>query len=186
MVWREVNRGFWALCCGAGVGFVASASGLAAGVSLDVKPGLWDLETSGAASGIPQIPSEMLEKLKPDQRAMAEVMLMAVIAQASMPHSMQFCVTPEQVRQGLDLDRIGGKHCQRTVRSSSPTGLDMQVDCSGHDQMSGNVHLRVVDRATVAGDVDFRAGVGANSMMIRQTLHGKWLGAECRDVQPFE
>jgi hypothetical protein len=37
----------------------------------------------------------------------------------------------------------------------------------------------------VAGDVDFRAGLGANSMSIRQTLHGKWLGAECGDVPPF-
>ena len=185
MGWREVNPGFRALCCAGGLGFAMSGAGLAAGLSFDVKPGLWDIETSGAASGMPQIPPEMLEKLPPDQRVMATAMLLAVIAQASMPHSMQFCVTPEQVRQGLDLDRIGGKHCRRTVQSSSPTGLDMQVDCSGHDQMSGNVHLRVVDRATVAGDVDFRAGVGANSMLIRQTLHGKWLGAECGDVAPF-
>jgi hypothetical protein len=186
MNWRKVSPGFGALCCAAGLGFVASAAGLAAGLSLDVKPGLWDIETSGAASGIPQIPPDMLDKLKPDQRAIAEAMLLAVIAQASMPHSLQFCVTPQQVRQGLDLDRIGGKHCQRTVRSSSPTGLDMQVNCSEHDQMSGNVRLRVVDRATIAGDVDFRAGFGANSMTIRQTLHGKWLGAECGEVQPFE
>jgi hypothetical protein len=185
MGWRKLSPRFWVFCCASGFSFVASGAGLAAGLSLDVKPGLWDIETSGATSGVPQIPPDMLEKLKPDQRVIAEAMLLAVIAQASMPHSLQFCVTPEQVRQGLDLDRIGGKHCQRTVRSSSPTGLDMQVDCSGQDQMSGNLHLRVVDRATLAGDVDFRAGLGANSMTIRQTLHGKWLGAECGDVQPF-
>jgi len=181
---REVNA-FRGLCCAAGLGLAASGAGLAAGISLDVKPGLWDIETSGAASGTPQIPPEMLAKLKPDQRAIAEVMLLAIIAQASMPHSLQFCVTPEQVRQGLDLDRIGGKGCRRTVQSSSPTGLDMQVDCTGHNRMSGNVHLRVVDRATVAGDVDFRAGLGANAMTIRQTLHGRWLGAACGDVPPF-
>jgi len=180
-----VNPRFRALCCAAGLGVATSAAGLAAGLSFDVQPGLWDIETSGAASGVPQIPPDMLAKLPPDQRVIATAMLLAIIAQASMPHSMQFCVTPEQVRQGLDLNRIGGKNCRRTVQSSSPTGLDMQVDCSGHDQMSGNVNLRVVDRATVAGDVDFRAGLGANSMTIRQTLHGKWLGAECGDVAPF-
>ena len=80
---------------------------------------------------------------------------------------------------------MGGKDCQRTVQSSSPTGLDMQVDCTGRDQMSGNVHLRVVDRATLAGDVDVHAGLGANSMTIRQSLHGRWLGAACGDVKPF-
>jgi hypothetical protein len=115
----------------------------------------------------------------------ATAMLLAIIAQAGTPHSMQFCVTPEQVRSGLDLGRIGGKQCQRTVRSSSPTGLDMQVNCGGHDTMSGNVHLRVLDRATVAGDVNVRAGVGADSMTIRQTLHGRWLGAACGEVPPF-
>jgi hypothetical protein len=116
MSWRELNPGFRIFCCAAGLGLATSAAGLAAGLAFDVKPGLWDIETSGAASGIPQIPPEMLEKLPPDQRVMATAMLLAVIAQASMPHSMQFCVTPEQVRQGLDLDRIGGKHCRHTVQ----------------------------------------------------------------------
>ncbi len=185
MGWRKVGPGVRVFCCAGGLGFAASVACLAAGLSLDVQPGLWDIETTGAASGTPQIPPDLLAKLKPDQRVIAEAMLLAMIAQASTSHSMQFCVTPEQVRQGLDLDRIGGKRCQRTVRSSSPTGLDMQVEFGGHDQMSGNVHLRVVDRATVAGDVDFRAGLGASSMTIRQTLHGKWLGAACGDVPPF-
>ena len=185
MGWREVASRALAVCCAGGLGFATCGTGLATGLSLDVQPGLWQIETSGSASGMPQIPPEMLDKLKPDERAIATAMMLAIVAQASLPHSMQFCVTPEQVRQGLDLDRIGGKRCQRTVQSSSPRGLDMRVDCSGHDQMSGNVHLHVVDRATVAGDVDFRAAIGADSMTIRQTLHGKWLGAACGDVEPF-
>jgi hypothetical protein len=182
---HEVNAWFRGVCCVAGLGLAASGAGLAMGLSLDVKPGLWEIQTSGAASGAPQIPPAALAKLPPEQRAIAAAMLLAIIAQASMPHSMQFCVTPEQLRQGLDLDRIGGKGCRRTVQSSSPTGLDMQVDCTGHDRMSGVVHLRVVDRTTVAGDIDVHAGIGASSLTIRQNLHGKWLGAACGDVQPF-
>jgi hypothetical protein len=178
----DVFRG---VCFATVLGLTASGPCLAAGVSFDVKPGLWEIQTSGSASGIPQIPPDALAKLPPDQRVIATAMLMAIVAQASMPHTMQFCVTPEQIRQGLDLNRMGGKDCQRTVQSSSPTGLDMQVDCTGRDQMSGNVHLRVVDRATLAGDVDVHAGLGANSMTIRQSLHGRWLGAACGDVKPF-
>jgi hypothetical protein len=178
----DVFRG---VCFATVLGLAASGPCLAAGVSFDVKPGLWEIQTSGSASGIPQIPPDALAKLPPDQRVIATAMLMAIVAQASMPHTMQFCVTPEQIRQGLDLNRMGGKDCQRTVQSSSPTGLDMQVDCTGRDQMSGNVHLRVVDRATLAGDVDVHAGLGANSMTIRQSLHGRWLGAACGDVKPF-
>ena len=112
-------------------------------------------------------------------------MVLAIIAQASMPHSMQFCVTPEQVRQGLDLGRIGGKIASGRCDRSSPTGLDMQVACGGHDRAERHVHLRVLDRATVAGESPCKQGLGANSMTIRQTLHGKWLGAACGDVPPF-
>src|SRR5580704_3441380 len=108
MARREVFRG---LCLTAGLGLFASGACMAAGVSLDVKPGLWEIKTSGSASGMPQIPPEALAKLPPEQRAIVEAMAIAIIAQASMPHMMQFCVTPEQLRQGLDLDRVGGRDC---------------------------------------------------------------------------
>ena len=182
MAWRDRTLVF---CFVTGLGLAASGPCLANGVSFDVKPGLWELQTSGSSSGMPQIPPDALAKLPPDQRAIAAAMLFAIIAQASMPHSMQFCLTPEQLRQGLDLNRMGGKDCQRTVQSSSPTGLDMLVDCTGREAMSGDVHLRVVDRATVSGTVDVHAGQGPNNFTIRQNLHGQWLGAACGDVKPF-
>jgi hypothetical protein len=180
-----LREGIFGFCFTTGLGLAASVPCLAAGVSFDVKPGLWELQTSGSSSGMPQIPPDALAKLPPDQRAIAAAMLFAIISQASMPHSMQFCLTPEQLRQGLDLNRMGGKDCQRTVQSSSPTGLDMMVDCSAREAMSGDVHLRVVDRTTVAGTVDVRAGQDPNSFKIRQDLHGRWLGAACGDVKPF-
>jgi hypothetical protein len=186
MGWHNATGRFRGVCFAASLVVIASGVCLAAGVSLDVKPGLWEIQTSGSASGAPQIPPEALAKLKPEQRAIAEAMMMAIVAQASTPHTLQFCVTPEQVRQGLDLNRMGGHDCRRNVQSSSPTGLDMQVDCTGRDQMSGVVHLRVVDRATVAGNVDLHAGLGTNSLTIRQDLHGHWLGAACGEVKPID
>jgi len=185
MARHDTSGRFRGLCFASGLAIAASGACLAAGVSLDVKSGLWEIQTSGSASGVPQIPAEALAKLPPDQRAIAAAMLLAVITQASMPHKMQFCVTPEQVRQGLDLDRVGGKHCQHTIRSSSPAGFDMQMDCSGADSMSGVVHVRVVDRTTVSGDVDLHTGSGPDGLAIKQDLHGRWLGAACGDVQPF-
>jgi hypothetical protein len=182
----DIDTGLRGLCFVTGMGLAVSGSCLAAGLALDVKPGLWEIRTSGSASGTPQIPPEALAKLPPDQRVIVTAMLLAIISQASMPHTMQFCVTPAQVRQGLDLDRVGGKRCYHTVQSSSPMGLDMQVDCTESDAMSGALHLRVLDRATVTGNVDLHAGSGANGVAIRQDVHGKWLGAACGDVQPFE
>jgi hypothetical protein len=61
----------------------------------------------------------------------------------------------------------------------------MLVDCTGREAMSGDVHLRVVDRGTVSGTVDVHAGQDPNIFTIRQNLHGRWLGAACGDVKPF-
>ena len=185
-MWHDATNCVGRLCFVTGLGLAISGICVAAGLSLDVTPGLWEISTTGAVSGTPQIPPEMLAKMKPEQRAIAEAMALAIIAQASMPHTMQFCVTPEQVRQGLDLDRLSGRDCRRTIQSSSPTGLDMQVDCGGHDRMSGVVHLRVVDRTTVTGDIDMHAGVSGTTAEIKQNLHGRWLGAACGDVKPFD
>jgi hypothetical protein len=174
------------ICLVAGLGLSWSLACAAAGLSLDVTPGLWEVSTSGAVSGVPQIPSGMLAQMKPDQRVIAQAMVLAIIAQASAPHRLQFCVTPQQVRQGLDLNRIGVGDCRRTIRSSSPAGFDLQVSCGGQDRMTGAARVRVVDRSTVTGDIDVHETVGGTEAAIRQTLHGKWLGASCGDVAPFD
>jgi hypothetical protein len=182
---RAIIRG-WNICFVAGLGLSSSLACLAAGLSLDVTPGLWEVSTSGAVSGVPQIPSGMLAQMKPDQRLIAQAMVLAIIAQASVPHRLQFCVTPAQVRQGLDLNRIDVGDCRRTIRSSSPAGLDMQVSCGGQDRMTGAVRVRVVNRSTVTGDIDVHESIGGTEAAIRQTVHGRWLGASCGDVAPFD
>ena len=174
------------LCVVAGLGLSASAACLAAGLSLDVRPGLWEISTSGEVSGTPQIPPEMLAQMQPQQQVMAEALVLAIIAQASAPHRMQFCVTPRQVQQGLDLSRIGGGTCRQTIQSRSPSGFDMQMACGGEDQMRGAVRLRVLDRSTVIGNVEVREGVGGSAAAITQNLHGRWLGASCGDVPSFD
>lgn len=165
---------------------LVSVTGSAAGISLDVAPGLWEISTSGAVSGVPQIPADLLAGMQPEQRLIAQGMVLAIVAQASVPHRLQFCVTPAQVREGLDLNRVGGHDCRRAIRSSSPTGLDMQVDCGGRDWMRGVVQLRVLDQSTVIGDVDVHEEIEGTGAAIRQSVHGRWLGASCGNVPSFD
>ena len=62
----------------------------------------------------------------------------------------------------------------------------MQVACGGEGRMRGAVRLRVLDRGTVIGDVEVREGEGGAAAAITQNLHGRWLGASCGDVPPFD
>ncbi|HTC07741.1 MAG TPA: DUF3617 domain-containing protein [Acetobacteraceae bacterium] len=171
--------------CIAGLTMAVSNGVFASGLSLDVTPGLWQISTAGSASGVPNIPPSALAKMSPQQRAMAEAMAMVIVSQANIPHELQICITPEQIRQGFDLNRVGHNDCVHDVRSSSPTHLDMHVTCTGKDQLDGTVHLTAIDRTTVSGDLDLRAGDAGTALTIRQTLHGKWLGAACGDVRPI-
>lgn len=169
----------------AGLTLAVSNGVFANGLSLDVTPGLWHISIAGSASGVPEIPPSALAKMSPEQRAMAQAMAMIIVSQANMPHELQICITPQQIQQGFDLNRVGHKGCVHEVRSSSPTHLDMHVACTGKDQLDGTVHLTALDRTTVSGDLDLHAGNAGLPLTIRQTLHGKWLGAACGDVQPI-
>lgn len=168
-----------------GLMMAASNGVCASGLSLDVTPGLWRISTVGSASGAPEIPPSALAKMSPQQRAMAEAMAMMIVSQASIPHELQICITPEQIRRGFDLNRIGHKDCVHDVRSSSPTHLDMHVACTGKDPLDGTVRLNATDHTTISGDLDLRVGTTGSALTIRQVLHGKWLGAACGDVQPI-
>lgn len=162
---------------------IATAS--AAGLSLDVAPGLWEISTSGSASGTPELPPAALAKMTPEQRAMAEAMVQVIVSQANVPHVLQLCVTAVQIRQGFDLNRVSQRGCHPVVQSSSPTHLDIKLECTGKERLDGTVHLDAVDHTTLAGQLDLRAGIGGNKLTIRQSVRGKWLGAACRGVQPI-
>lgn len=162
---------------------IATAS--AAGPSLDVSPGLWEISTSGSASGVPQLPPAVVGKMTPEQRVMAEAMVAMIVSQANVPHVLHLCITAAQIRQGFDLNRVSHHGCHPAVQSSSKRQLDMTLACSGKEQIDGTVHLDAVDHTTLRGQLDLRAGIGANKLTIRQSLRGRWLGAACGDVRPI-
>jgi hypothetical protein len=59
-----------------------------------------------SASGVPVIPPEAMERMKPEQRVMLQGMLIALIAQAYTPHTARMCITPDQLRAGFDPNRV--------------------------------------------------------------------------------
>lgn len=169
----------------AGLVWLTSSVAFAGGLSLDVTPGLWQVSTEGSATGTPDIPPEALAKMTPEQRAMALAMALLLVTQAGIPHTLQICITEDQIQRGFDLTRVGKKDCAHEVRSSSPTHLDMHVACGGKSPFDGTLHLTATDHRTVSGDLDLRAGATGAGLTIRQTVRGRWLGAACGDVRPI-
>jgi hypothetical protein len=165
-------------------GITLCGSALGNRLSLDVVPGLWEISTSGSATGMPVIPPDVLARMRPEERLMAQALVLALVAQANEPHQLRICITPEQLRQGFDPNRLNHSGCRQTIRSGTPADIEMEVQCTGKDPLSGSMHLNASDHRTVSGDLNVEAGRGADRLQVRQSLRGHWVGASCGDVQP--
>jgi hypothetical protein len=162
----------------------ASGSGLAQAPTLDLKPGLWEITSTGAMTGAPPIPPEVLANMPPERRAQAEAMMQGAMARASEPQVMRNCVTEEQLRRGLNLDETHNPSCQRTVVSNSTRQLVVHEECAGAHPMVGDFRFAAVDRETMKGNINVVMGNGANTTTMKRSLQGKWLGSDCGDVKP--
>jgi len=171
---------------GTGLALAISATAvLAAGVSLDLAPGLWQFSIAGSASGVPVIPPEAMARMKPEQRVMLQAMLIALIAQANTPHTVRMCITPGQLRAGFDPSRLSYPGCRHDMGSGATDHLDMQLECMGKEPLDARLRLDAVNQRTVEGDLKVDAGRGPDRLSVRQSVRGRWLGRDCGDTPPL-
>ena len=164
---------------------ISSTLVLAAGVSLDMAPGLWQFSIAGSASGVPVIPPEAMARMKPEQRVMLQAMLIALIAQANTPHTVRMCITPDQLRAGFDPNRLSYPGCHHDMGSGVADHLDMRLECMGKEPLNARLRLDAVNQRTVEGDLQVDAGRGPNRLSVRQSIRGRWLGKDCGNTPPF-
>ena len=157
----------------AGVMAVPVRHGIAADPTLAINPGLWEYTPAATP-----LPADVLAALPPDQRAKA-----AALAKLA-PRAYKMCITPQQIKDGPKLAQRAMPGCQRTVVASSPTLLELRDQCSG--AMTGTITVRIAapapDTLRVTSDAEMSQSGQTHSM--KQTLAGKWLGADCGDVKP--
>jgi hypothetical protein len=172
------------LATGLGALLGVAGPGLAQTSSLDVKPGLWEINSAGTMTGAPPIPPEVLANMPPEKRAQVEAAMQAAMARANEPQVTRNCVTAEQLRRGLNFDERTNPSCQRTVVSNSSSLLVVHEECTGARTMVMDFHVTAIDRETMKGDIIIVMGNGPNPSTVRRSLAGKWLGSDCGDVKP--
>src|SRR5258705_225126 len=92
--------------CAGSSNFAAAAGSMllahAAGPSMDVKTGLWEITSTGATTGAPPIPPEALAQMTPEQRAKMESAMRAEIARNNQSHVSKSCITQRQLEKAPD------------------------------------------------------------------------------------
>jgi hypothetical protein len=155
--------------------------GQAEPVTLNVRPGLWEMTVSGQGSGMPPIPAEALARLTPEQRAKFEAAMTARMAGADKPHVYKSCITEKTLQRGFDTGESNAQRkCTQTILSSSASAMDGREECNGgRARMSGHFHFVAPDPVTVNGTVDLTINDGSHTMTMKHVMHGKWVGADC-------
>jgi hypothetical protein len=159
-------------------------TGLAsAGATLDVKPGLWEMTTTQKMSGMPQMPAlsqDMLDQMTDEQKAQMDA-AMKMAAGEETTTTMQQCVTQADLDDGA-LMKDQDPSCKQEIIEQSPNRIEVKTTCEPSTGMGeGHMVFEAQNNETMTGQFELAGGEGGMSMTM--SIAGKWLGADCGDVE---
>jgi hypothetical protein len=155
-------------------------------------PGLW--EYSMTMKGDARMEAAMaqrraqMERMTPEQRKAMEAMMAqrGVAMGADGPGqgmSVKVCLTPEQVQRD-EMPTGNERNCKITSKERSGNSLRFKFECSGERQAKGEGEY------VFSGDKAYKGHTVIDTMLRGQPQRmemdhqGKWLGADCGDIQP--
>lgn len=146
---------------------------------LNVKLGLWEMTSIMRFSGVPPLPKEVMDKMTPQQRAKLAADLKAASEKEPEPDTSSECITQE------DLDKpfksADPDDCTSTLVRGTRTSQEFRMVCTGNTKGSGTFKIDAPNPQTMNGVIDLKAGEGPDAFVIKGTIKGRWLGADCGD-----
>jgi Protein of unknown function (DUF3617) len=159
--------------------FISLAAGAAE--RLNIKLGLWEIESATQMGGIPPLSKELKAKLTPAQIAKMEADWKREFAEGPDREVSRECITEKDVTQPFASS--SSKECRQTLTNTSRTTQEVRLMCEGDDGRKGGGVLKINTPTPEAmtGSLDLRYGDGTEAFTIKATLKGRWLGADCGD-----
>jgi hypothetical protein len=151
--------------------------------SLNIKPGLWESTRTVKRTGQVPIPTELLNRLTPEQRARMEERMKANSGGHTATETEKHCVT----REDLEKDRLKiaeAKECTTTVVNSTSTNLKGKIVCeTAGMHATGMLELVAADPEHVNGSYHSTMDGNDHTMNFEGTWTSKWLGSSCGDLK---
>ena len=151
---------------------VATATSLAfaAGVPLDVKTGLWEINYVTTIAGAPVIPPDVLAKMTPAQKAKALATANRVLTSKDTD-----CITAKDLQQGAFGNKDDDSKCTYTPTVATATRNESTVACTGAGAQHGSFKVEAQSQKQVKGGI-VMTGSGRT---VTVSFTGKWLNASC-------
>lgn len=165
-----------------GLGYAAEPQ-----VAMHVDLGLWEVTTTGAASGVPAIPEALLQRMTPEQQAKMQQML----AQRAQGQKFKECMTAEKRSKGFgNKDEDSGK-CKVTVTTNTPTEFQAERQCTASDGDTTvsdyKMHFNISGKHHASGTIDIAITHADGKVTnVHSTVEAQWLGSDCGNVKNVE
>jgi hypothetical protein len=157
------------------------------------KPGLWEVESTVHAQGMPDASAQMEEslgKMSPQQRAMVEQMMKQHgVAMGPRAHSFRFCLSPEQAsREAVpQVQPDADTQCTRNIDKTSPTEAKFSFSCKRKDgsTVQGDGRAYDLTPASYAMNLHMTMQRNGQPMTVDTEQKGHWVGADCQGLKPL-
>lgn len=146
---------------------------------LNVKTGLWEIESLTQMGGAPPLSPEIKASLTPAQIARMQAEWKAQAAQGPEREVSKECLSDKDVEQPFHATATQG--CRQVFVSASPTGQEVRLICEGERKGSGVFRISTPTPKTMSGTLDLKVGEGAEVFTMKSTLKGRWLSDDCGD-----
>ncbi|HMN47342.1 MAG TPA: DUF3617 domain-containing protein [Povalibacter sp.] len=157
-----------------------SLSFAAAGAErLNVKTGLWEIESLTQMGGTLPLSKDLKARLTPAQIAKMQADWKAEAAKGPERDVSQECITAKDIEQPFHAANADG--CRQTFVSTSRTAQEVRLVCEGERKGSGVLEISTPTPQSMTGTLDMKFGEGAEVFTMKGTLKGRWLGDDCGD-----
>jgi hypothetical protein len=148
---------------------------------LNIKTGLWEVTaTTTAGSDDTMLPSGLLEKLTPEQRARMEERMKARQTDVQKTTITKQCLSRRDLESGVPF-RPTQESCIWTVINSTSSKIEMRGDCVDQGFKTGaTLRIEALSPEEAQGSLESsRRGENAPTPATTSTFKAKWIG-QCR------
>jgi hypothetical protein len=148
---------------------------------LNVKPGIWESTRTWTTSGQMPIPTGMLDRLTPEQRARFEERMKANSSAKTHTTEDKHCVTREDLQKPPKFTQR--ENCTWTLLESSGTRTKGSAVCQVEGMnMTGTGEFEAPDQEHMTATIHLTSTGGGHSMTTDAKIASKWLGSSCGNV----
>ena len=146
---------------------------------LNVKTGLWEIESLTQMGGVMPLSKELKARLTPAQIAKMQTDWKAEAAKGPERDVSQECLTEKDVERPFQ--SADTKNCKQVFVNTSRTAQEVRLVCEGENKGSGVLKINTPTAQTMTGSLDLKFGEGAEVFTMKGTLKGRWLSDDCGD-----